>query len=493
MAVKPIPERPAGFMALLRNPNYALLWWGQLVSELGNRFHWIAVSLWIYSLTHSASAVSFAISSMFVGGLLVGLWAGVLVDRLNRKAILIGSDIIRAILVALIPSLMGISVWLAYADLAIISMATAFFRPAIFAIIPQVVSRHNLLPANAFFSAMDTGTEVVGPALAGVLAYAYGYAPLLYIDAGTYVVSALCVLGMSIPPPQGISQPNRQTVWGGVVDGFKYIRNSRLQWGLFILIFPAVLVGSGLNALQTPLAKGVVGITDSEFGMFNSIWGVGFVSASLLLGWYGARIRKSVIILGGYFLMFASAALMGFSASFQALLLTGFAVGFSNTLHYVGRSTVIMEHTPQQVIGRVMSTRQVALSSMRILSPLIFGKLADLVGIRQAIVTMAVVGTVGTAITVVIHPVLSRLDSIEGAVSEHVFDIWDVIRGPVDPAYDAAQQRHLNVITIAVGLVSLIALAYRFQHETLWLFLVVSTVLLLTSLARRKGWLSRRL
>ena len=60
-------ERPIGFLGLMRNRNYALLWWGQLVSELVNRFHWIAVSLWVYTITRSAAAVSLAVSAMFVG------------------------------------------------------------------------------------------------------------------------------------------------------------------------------------------------------------------------------------------------------------------------------------------------------------------------------------------------------------------------------------------------------------------------------------------
>jgi len=195
---QPEHERPSGFLGLLRNRNYALLWWGQLVSEMGNRFHWIAVSLWIYNLTGSASAVSLAVSSMFAGSLVVGLWAGVLVDRLNRKVILVASDLARAILVALIPGLIHINIALVYLDLVLISVGSAFFRPAIFGIVPTVVNRKDLMPANSFFNAMDSGTDIFGPALAGVLAYAYGYAPLLYVDAATYVVSGLFTLVMSV-------------------------------------------------------------------------------------------------------------------------------------------------------------------------------------------------------------------------------------------------------------------------------------------------------
>ncbi len=480
---------PTGFLALMRNRSYALLWIGQLVSELGNRFHWIAVSLWFFSLTHSATKVALAISSMHLGGLLVGLWAGVLVDRLDRKTILILSDLIRAVMVALIPTLMGLSVWLVYADLVVISMATAFFRPAMFAVIPQVVSRPNLLAANSFFSAMDTGTEIAGPALAGVLAGAFGYASLLYFDAATYTVSALCISGMIIRSAiLGVAgNVNLRGIWTGVTEGLRYIRKDRLQWGLFVLIFPAYLASSGLNALITPLAKGAIGISDAQFGTFNSVWGVGFVIASLLLGWPGAKARKSTVILGGYFLMFAATALMGLSTSFQALLFTGFVVGFANTFYYVGLLTVVMEHTPQEVIGRVISTRQVALRIVNLIYPLIFGALADAIGgdkgIRQAVVAMAVLSAIGTAAMVLVYPVLRRFDRAGEPMGERTFGIlsavWRAISGPVAPTYDELQQRRLNIVAICLVIVGWLGLLYRIPRPGLWLLSVIFTIAML--------------
>ncbi len=483
---------PAGFISLMHDRNYALLWWGQLISELGNRFHWVAVSLWFYSLTHSATKVALAIASMHVGGLLVGLWAGVLVDRLDRKRILIVSDLARVLLVALIPTLMKMNMWLVYFDLAVISMATAFFRPTIFAVIPQIVNRRNLLPANSFFSAMDTGTEIVGPALAGVLAAAYGYASLLYLDAASYGVSAICVSGMLIP--QGIAtfagKLNIRSVLGGVTEGLRYIRRDRLQWALFVLIFPAYMASSGLNALLAPLAKGVVGITDAQFGTFNSVWGVGFVLASFLLTWSGAGIRKSLIILIGYFTMFTATALMGLSTSFQALLATGFMVGFANTFYYVGLITVVMEKTPQNVMGRVISTRQFALRAVNLFSPLLFGVLADSIGIRQAILAMAMVSAAGTGITVVAYPILWNFDRVLRR-GDRLFDIRNFFTGPTTPVYDNQQQRRLNFVSVCLVLSGLVAILYQIPRQALWILLVLLSIGMLGSLARRKGFISK--
>ena len=483
-------ERPIGFLGLMRNRNYALLWWGQLVSELGNRFHWIAVSLWVYSITRSAAAVSLAVSAMFVGGLFVGLWAGAMVDRLDRRKILIVSDVVRAVLVAAIPPLMGIHLWLAYADLALISVATAFFRPAMFAAIPAFVGKRDLLPANSFFTAMDTGTEILGPALAGIIAFKYGYALLLYSDALTYIFSALCLLGTSVSAMgEGrIERPDKQSMLNAIAEGFQYIRQDPLQRQLFVLIFPAYLVGSGLNALATPLAKGVVGITDVDFGTFNSVWGVGFLVASLLVGWFGDRVSKSALIIGGFFLGFASSAAMGLSRSFNTLLITAFAVGFANTLNYVGLTTVLMERTEQGVIGRVLATRQVALGTVRVLSPLAFGTLGDVIGVRLSIWVMAALGTLGTAAVVVFSPALRRIESVGPPAP--ISKVWKFFVMSANPEFDGNQQARLNLATLAIVGLGWLGVAVRHPLYAVGLLLAVPGSVYLSAYFKGSLWKS---
>lgn len=489
-AVAVAHDHASGFLGLMRNRNYALLWSGQLVSEMGNRFHWVAVSLWVYALTQSAGAVSLAISSMFVGSLLVSLWAGALVDRLNRKVILVAADLARGALVALIPTLIPISLWLVYLDLVLISVATAFFRPAIFAIVPQVVPRRDLMPANSFFTAMDTGTEILGPILAGFLAQSYGYAPLLYLDSMTYFFSALCVVSMNLSQerrvPPGL---DLRAVWGSVVEGLRYIRRDELQRGLFVLIFPATLVGAGLNALQTPLAKGAVGITDAEFGTFQSVWGLGFVVASLLLGWYGGAFRKSRLIIAGYFLGFLATGLMGFSAAYTALLLTAFAVGFANTLYYVGLGTVLMEYTPSELMGRVVSTRQLALAVTRVSSPLIFGAVAEIAGIREAIYIMAAVGAVGTLTAVWRYPSVRQFDRDWQTSGPWLSALLKPFVEPVDPEFQEAPQRWLNVLSLLVAALGWLIIAFANLMAALALLVAAVGIGILGSRLKRYGWL----
>ncbi|HXF81376.1 MAG TPA: MFS transporter [bacterium] len=480
------PKQQPGFRYLMRNRNFALLWSGQLVSEIGNRFHWVAVSLWIYAQTQSAAAVSLAVSSMFVGSLLVSLWAGAFVDRFNRRSILIASDLIRACLVILIPVLFDLSLWLVYIDLAFISIATAFSRPAIFSMIPQIVERKALMSANSFFTAMETGTEILGPIAAGFLAEAHGYAPLLYADGFTYLFSALCVIGMRLEIHSPAAKFNAQALWKDVVNGLQYIRQDALQRGLFVLIFPTTLVGAGLNALQTPLAKGEIRVTDAQFGTFQSVWGLGFLVASLILGWYGSTFRKSSIILAGYFVGFTATAAMGVSRELLTLLVTAFVVGFSNTLYYVGLGTVLMEYTPSNLIGRVVSTRQVALASVRIASPLVFGGLAESIGIRLGILLMTAIGTVMTLIAVWRFPIVRRFD--EGSGTKRSGIAGAILVDPVDPEFHPGPQRILNLACVVIAVLTWAGVAV-IRGEAAFLLAVALALATAGSLLKRWGWL----
>ena len=489
------PSQRLGFVGLMRNRNYALLWSGQLVSEFGTRLHFMAVALWIFARTESAFVVSAAVAAMYIGPLLFGLWAGVIVDRFSRKTILVISDFVRAGLVALIPWLMSVDIIYVYADLMLISIATTFFRPAMFAVVPQIVRKEALLEANAFFAAMDNATDIAGPALAGLLVGFAGYQTALYFDAVTYVFSGVCVLAMLVPRLVEVAEKvTASSLWRDAVEGVRYIRRDALQWALFLLIFPATLVGSGLNALQTPLAKGAVGITDPQFGVFQTVWGAGIFISSLLIGWFGQRASKSWLILGGYFLHYVMTAFMGLSWGYTPLLIAGFGVGFANAFYFVGLGTVLMAHTPATMVGRVISTRQVAIGVLRIATPLMFGAAADAFGVRPTTMLLAVIGALATVAAVARIPVLRNLDArTRGAplASPAPGPFADWLLGPVRPGFDTLSQQRLNAITLVVVLIVWLFTFIRAPFAGVALLVIVAGAATLTAWRRQRTGLTR--
>jgi MFS family permease len=499
-----------GFFALMRHRNYALLWIGQFISQVGDRFHWVAISLWVFSVTGSALSVSYAIVALMVGPALVGVFAGSIVDRFDRRKILIYADLARAALVFAIPQLMERGLVWVYVDLFLVSAASAFFRPAMFAAIPQSVPKDRLLAANAFFASMDSSTEVFGPALAGLLFSLQGlesirgYQAAIYLDGLTYLVSALFVSGLSLPAAEGpaVGGPPA-SARGSIREGLRYIRQDRIQIALLGFLVAGQWV-VGLSSLQTPLAKQVLAVTDRQFGWFQSVWGMGFVAASLLLGWYGGGIPKGRTIVFAYLLWAASAAMMGIAANYGMLVVAGFWVGFANMLLFVSAATILMEYTPSDRMGRVISTRQVTVALVRTAALLGFGWLADQrinwladpSGVRAAILVMAGLSAVGTVVAAIAFPAIWRyLPAFRTAQSLHAPDLraFDQPRGSlrgdffwthVDPEFIVTEQVWLNIVVLVIVGVGWLVMLVTLPGAALGVLAVILATVLAYHLVR---------
>jgi MFS family permease len=217
---------------------------------------------------------------------------------------------------------------------------------------------------------------------------------------------------------------------------------------------------------------------------------VGFTVASLILGWFGASVRKSFIVLGGFFLHFIATSLMSLSKSFEFLMITAFAVGFANTLYAVGLSTILMDHTPSELMGRVASTRQVGQGLVRIVAPLIFGAIADKYGIRVSMLGMAMVGALGSALVVVSHPFLWRFDAgTRSSWHERLFGFARPVIGQTNPEFAATQQNWMSLLSLLLVFLSWLGLFYRFPVRGVGVFLVVLILAWAGAAIQRRKWL----
>lgn len=482
-ATQPADEGQGGFLAVMRHRNYALLWTSQLISHLGDRFHWVAISLWVYAETGSALSVSYAIVALMVAPALVGLFAGAVADRYDRRRIMIVTDLLRAVLVAAIPALMTRGLPWVYGALFLMSAASAFFRPAMWAAVPQSVPRDRLLQANAYFASLESAVEVVGPALAGLLVMRFSYAAAMYVDAVSYLVSAVLVAGMRLPPVAGrrggvVVVEGPGGILASIREGLRYVRGDRIQVALLALLLLGQWV-VGLSSLQTPLAKGEVGISDRQFGWFQSVWGAGFIAASVATAWFGGRVPTGQAIVLGYALWALAAAAMAMSANLGMLVVTGFWVGFANILVFVNVSTLLMEHTPSDRLGRAITLRQIGVAIVRVSALLGFGWMADLVGVREAILAMAWLALAGTTIATLRFPALWRYSSnpVRSVPRSHSGTYLPLLRQLGEPSISRAvlrlagahvdqefahdEQRWLNAACLVIVTVGWLVLAFH--------------------------------
>lgn len=222
------PPRPVGYRELVRtNVDFRRLWIGHLVSLLGDWFNTIA----LYSLVSRLTGSPFALGAVFLFKMLpLGLAspvAGILVDRWNRRRVMIGSDLLRAgIVLGFLVVDEASEVPLLYLLIALQVVVGAFFQPARSASIPNIVTRGELLTANALSSASWSIMLAVGAALGGLATEAFGERNVFLLDSATYLVSAVFVFRTRIPQATEPAPPGSpiRTALARLVDGWRYMR-----------------------------------------------------------------------------------------------------------------------------------------------------------------------------------------------------------------------------------------------------------------------------
>ncbi len=184
-----------GYLAVLRgNRNFRRLWYGQIVSQLGDWLVSIALYTMLFNLTGSGQAVGLLLVAEFLPGALIGPFAGVVVDRLPRKLVMISADIGRALIVLLLLLVDGPDlIWLIYTAVALKVALAAFFEPARSAIIPSLCRREELVAANAISSVTWSVMLAVGAAIGGLVAGTLGVQVAFIVNALTYLISGVLI------------------------------------------------------------------------------------------------------------------------------------------------------------------------------------------------------------------------------------------------------------------------------------------------------------
>ncbi len=205
---------------LIRNRRYFPLWLGQLLSNLGDTLHYIALVVWVYQRTGSSLVVAGTVFFEVIPVILLAPVAGVLIDRLPRKAVLIGVDLVRAVLVLAL--LLTTEQWQVYAIVFFLTAASTFFNPAINATLPTLLDADDLLAANSISWSTGRFVQIIGSAVAaGVIALVGAEAAFVF-NAATFLASALLLLLLPVPPGREIASRG----WAGFVtdarDGFQF-------------------------------------------------------------------------------------------------------------------------------------------------------------------------------------------------------------------------------------------------------------------------------
>lgn len=343
----------ANTWALLRNRQFLRIWIGQFGSNFGDWFASIALVTYVYQVTQSSTAVAGLLLAYTLPTVIFSPLAGVVSDRWNRRRIMIACDLLRVAAVTIL-------VWhdslpCIYALAFIGGAAGAFFLPALRASIPNVVEEDQLAGANGLLSATYNLTLAIGPSLAGVLVAAAGWKLALWLDAASFLWSALLLLGLKLPEVVAAEEKSEEPWLENLLQGFRYVATEKSALVVITSLFIVIATAGSLDAVEVVFTNKVLKSGPEGYGFLVGAWGAGMLIGSLFTPWLLRRWSLEQAFLRGFLLNGLGLLFTGVSPILALALgwytLGGWGSGVSN----VAMNTLLQKQTPNSMQGRIFS------------------------------------------------------------------------------------------------------------------------------------------
>ena len=383
-------QRSIGYVRLLKtNRPFRNLWYGQVVSELGDWLNSIAIYMLVLQLSGTGTAMATVMMAKLLPIFFVSPLAGVLIDRMDRKVIMITSDILRFVVVLgfLLVDDIG-DLWLLY-SLAVVEIALAgFFEPARSAIIPSLTPREDLVTANALSGSTWSVMLAVGAALGGVLVSVFGIKTAFVIDAFTFLLSAWFIARIQSPKEALEKEKAERSDASGfktLVDGVRYLMSQPMIFVLALMKSGLAVAGGVMTLI--PLYANKMFATPSAvsmaIGAMYSARGLGAALGPILIKkFFGDSTRVlQLSIFFGFFLGSLSYFLFAQSHSLWSASLSIAMATFFGSIIWVFSSALIHLEADGRYLGRVFSTEMALLTLVMGLSNWSTGFAMDSLGL----------------------------------------------------------------------------------------------------------------
>jgi MFS family permease len=363
--------------SLLRNARFLRLWIGQGTSFVGDAVSMVALVVLVVEITGSASAVGGALVARLLPTIASPL-AGVIADRVDRRIVLVASDLARAVFVLGLVFARDLAT--IYVLVFLLGLARTVFNPTVRAAFPSVVGGGNLTRANALISGTFSVSETVGPALGGLLVATVGIDAAFVLDAVTYLVSAAL---LSLTP---LARPQRKDEEAGFGEelraGFAYLAAARVPLAIVVGAFLTVLTINITVPAEVFLAKDTFGAGDAGYGLLVGLWGGGMVLGAAFVAALGDRFSLTPLYLSSIFVSALALFATGFSPTFVLALIALTIAGLANGIDDVTANTILQRQVPDAFLGRVFAVRFLGYGVGEAMAFLVGGLVVDAVGQR---------------------------------------------------------------------------------------------------------------
>lgn len=371
-------NRPTGMFG------FTIVWLGQIVSVLATNMSAFALTIWVFERTGSATALGLVQVFFITPLLIITPFAGVMVDRHNRKIMMMVSDLVAGmatIAILLLQAFGVLEVWHLYVAAIFQGLGNAFQWPAYSAAISTMIPKEKYGRANGMMSLIDMGPGILAPMLAGALLPLIGLTGILSIDVVTFVLAILVLLFVHIPQPRRTEEGAQAqgNIFNEAAFGFRYIFARPSLLGLQLVFFFGNLCAGIAYTVLAPMILLRTGNDSTSLGLVQSAGAIGGVMGGVAMSAWGGFKRRVHGVLAGWAVSSFFFALMGLTKWIPLWVALNALSSILVPLINGSNQAIWQSKVAPDMQGRVFSARTLIAWMTNPISPLIGGTLADYV------------------------------------------------------------------------------------------------------------------
>jgi MFS family permease len=367
------------FDLFARAPSFRLLFLAAFASGLGTWLALVALTIDVFDRTGSAKWVSALLVVGFIPGIVNGLLLGPFLDRLPRRRLMLASDLTNVAVFAALPFATSATMLVLLAGVS--GFANAFFRPVVYAALPNLVDPADLPNANSLLNTIENLTITVGPLVSGGLVAVAGPDVAYWVNA----VSFLCSFALVSRIPAAKLQAERALSrghWRDLADGFDLVRRSRPLLTVLLTWSTAMFATSGINVAEVVLAKEVFDAGDFGFGLMVAASGLGLAVGSFAVGSIIERRGIRVVYPAALLLMAVAVGGVAASPGIGSAAACAVILGLGNGAAVVSNALLVQRGAPDRLRGRAFTVLMASTQICVAIGIIVAGRLTDAFGAR---------------------------------------------------------------------------------------------------------------
>ena len=379
-------------LSILKNRTFLLLFLGNTISLIGFGFNLVGVSWLVLEVTGSELALGKLMAMATVPGVVLALFAGIIIDKVNRKWLLVVLDLFRMVVVGTFVILLvqdRFSMTALFITVLLMGTGSSLFWPTAQAFVQELVSAKDYFHANALLSASYQAGSILGAGIGGVVVHFYGVPTALAFNALTHLISALLI--SAAPFTRQVVHQDVESIWQSVSKGFIYFKE---KVGVLILGFTTILadvaIWGALSVLTITISKEVFLAGSWGYGLMEGFYGVGALISTIAVGYMTQFLGRGRALLLCYVVAGVMCLLAPIAISIYLAGVAYFFMGLHNNAARICIRTIFMEQIPNKIMGRVQTILGVYTRLLVVASALSAGWITENLSVNTGMIFTAI-------------------------------------------------------------------------------------------------------